>query len=258
MHGINWFYLYYRHVEQQKQIQALQQQLTYLVNAMNKMSQNNNSAAPVPNTLDVSSEQNVSNMKINNSSGLDISKINECITDSNNSFKNVAKMIEKEAERAASIKSKEEPHVEKKVKLKSKGSKSTLILAKNSAKGHKSEKGIHAQCLLNKSGIQKNLKSNQIKESTIITTVKPEDYDLPRIIDVDSSLSNNTLEEHKIHTQDIIPIENEVKNNIEQIQELPKPEAKNNKEVIGSDWTMDLPKIEYSPESTSSRNVNVN
>eukprot|EP00826_Nyctotherus_ovalis_P038257 TRINITY_DN3575_c0_g3_i1.p1 TRINITY_DN3575_c0_g3~~TRINITY_DN3575_c0_g3_i1.p1 ORF type:complete len:587 (+),score=106.87 TRINITY_DN3575_c0_g3_i1:894-2654(+) len=200
-------------MEQQRQIQALKQDLSYLRDMMSRMALNTSA--------------------VNNSVGRSVA---ECSvlegSKADVSFKEAGK----------------------KVRLKNKG---TIVIG--GRLGQKSG-GVY---LLNKNNTQKKI---TIVKDSGKGIVNPEEYNYPKIADIDTSLGNNAIKNQNPELKDGIgDIERQDKLKEDVIQEINEPSTRTKSQkpkepkrgVAGeSDWTMKLPTIEYNPELSSSRAPN--
>eukprot|EP01022_Parablepharisma_sp_SALTPOND_P008804 TRINITY_DN136_c0_g1_i2.p2 TRINITY_DN136_c0_g1~~TRINITY_DN136_c0_g1_i2.p2 ORF type:complete len:1025 (-),score=93.25 TRINITY_DN136_c0_g1_i2:2722-5796(-) len=266
-------------VEQQKQIQSLQQQLAYLVETIRQMPQNGTLNPQVLNKVCLSTGNTLNSLngstEVNLSHGktvmgvyptLDLSR-GESISEINNSFHNAAKMIEKEAEKMPEEKKEPEISPPKRVKLKPKDSKTTILLNKNAIK-------IAGRNLTDAQKVVSNIQNASVSDfssrivvhkNSVSKAVKPvvskaEDYDLPKIIDPTASQSNNTVGPVESQNEALSMIKetnesvNTPKENAKKIVVKAKEEPKKRGviSITDSDWTMDIPKVDYCPELSDS------
>jgi len=210
-------------MEQQKQIQALQQELACLTEMMHKMAQNKS-------VVNGSMEANISHGR--SMVGCSVPDISKTVDISD---------IKVERKNEVSVE-KKEVSVEKKVKLKGKSAKGAIVFTKNPGKLGS------VYHLLNKSNTQKKI---TIKDSAKGAVMDPEEYNFPKIIDVDASMSNNTVEGPNLEL------------NLEGVKKFREDIVDHNVHINSkenimseSDWTMKVPTIEYNAELSSSRNPN--
>lgn len=199
-------------MEQQRQIQALKQDLSYLRDMMSKMALN---TSAVNSSIGRNVECSV----------LDGSRVDV-------SFKEAGK----------------------KVRLKGKGS-----IVVGGRLGQKTG-GVY---LLNKSNTQKKI---TIVKDNGKGIANPEEYNYPKIADIDASLSDNTIKDQNPELKgEMETIERQGKFKKDITQEINEPSTRTKSQkskeskrgVAGeSDWTMKLPTIEYNPELSSSRAPN--
>ena len=192
-------------------------------------------------TLNNSEEQDSLHIKTTTGiyGNLDLRKLNKTINESNDSLKNVPKVMETEVDKEGN---KISPI--KKAKPKLKNSNPTIVLGKESAKAMKKQNNnsvIAEKIVIKKTDDPKSIKilDTKAKNNNII---KITTKNAMKIVSNDLSKTNS----HKSLLSSIKEINESISEHKDDIEHNPKIDS----EMLDSDWTMELPKIQYSPNSS--------